>query len=253
MPPCASRQVRGSASERTSHGYFSILPIYSPLPRIPPLPPVLISFLPDHGNNFVKSTRRRRNDEGGTTALRGDCILPSSRVLTLYTPSLAQAFSLSLAREPSSASPFHPRRYRGARARCVLLLCPPRARSLRPLSVRLTFSLPLPSFFTLSRARSISYSFLLRVPLNSLATFALVRPPHRRVRTRGTRISVCSHARTLARSQPSSSSSSSSGRLRIRAAGVSRGTRGGKGTPEDASLSFRREGIPREPARITAN
>lgn len=122
-----------------------------------------------------------------------------------------------------------------------------RVLSVLSLSVSLSLSLscsPLSLLLhPLSRARSISYSFLLRVPLSSLATFALVRPPHRRVRTRGTRLSLVplsaygSHARTLA---AIILVVLSSGRLRIRAAGVSRdpeersaaGSTKGKGYPE---------------------
>lgn len=218
-------------------------------------------FFPRSRNNFVKSARRRRNDEGGTTALRGDCIRPSSRVLTPYTPSLA----LNPFLFPSHVS--HPRRLSFtlngivAHAPGVSFLSTLDVRVLSVLSLSVSPSLsPFPSSSP-SRARDL---FRIRSSCASRSARSLrSRLFGRRIDASGhggrdSRASVRSHARTLARSQPSSSSSSS-GRLRIRVAGVSRdkrneqaGSTEGKGTLEDVS-PFSLLQSRRNPARAGSN
>lgn len=136
MPPCASRQVRGPATE-SSHrllpGLLSALWVPLLFASLPPLPPVLspLPFFPRSRNNFVKSARRRRNDEGGTTALRGGLYTSLARPQAPRpSNSLSIPFSISRVKPPPAVLLSHPRRRRGARARCVLPLCSPPVRSV---------------------------------------------------------------------------------------------------------------------------
>lgn len=118
---------------------LSIFYSLAALPRLPPrLSPLL--FAPDHGIISLKA----HGGEGTTKEER----LPYEATVYVLTPSKPLARSISLS---------HPRRYRGARARCVLSLYPPRARSI--LSVCLSYNLsPFSSSRRLSRARDLSRS-----------------------------------------------------------------------------------------------
>lgn len=159
----------------------------------------VVTFSPRSRNNFVKSPRRRRNDEGGTTALRGDCIRPSSHVLHPLSPLSLVSLPLSLVTVIPGVSPFLSSLSGvAAHAPGVSFLSILRARA--PSSV---LSLFHPFAHPLSRARSISYSFFLRVSCRSLATFALVRGPlYRCIQARRIRPShICAFTRST-RSSP---------------------------------------------------
>lgn len=136
MPPCASRQIRGPRPESASSGYS-----LSSIRSSPPPCPLSSSsscrlFLPDREIISLKA----HGGKGTTKEER----LPYEA--TVYVPPRARPhpsltpFSRSLSPSAASAVPdvplarsfSHslPRRRRGARARCVLSLCPPRARSV---------------------------------------------------------------------------------------------------------------------------
>lgn len=131
---------------------------------LPPLPPVLspLPFFPRSRNNFVKSARRRRNDEGGTTALRGGLYTSLARPQAPRpSNSLSMPFSISRVKPPPAVLLSHP----PAASRRTRQVCPSSlfsACALRSLPVSPPLALPFPlSFLFLSRARSISYSCLL--------------------------------------------------------------------------------------------
>jgi len=158
-------------------------------------------FLPDHGNNFVKSARAAKERRR-----RNDC--PTRR---LYTFLLARPRPLPLrpndlflfpSRQPPPGFSL-PSTGAAAHAPGVSFLSALRVRA--PSSARLSSSLSPSPFFLLfssssrplSRTRSISYSFLLRVPFCSLATFALFG---RRIDASGHGGTLISFTRSLARS-----------------------------------------------------
>lgn len=166
----------------------------------------LLFFSPITGIISLKAHGRRRNDEGGTTALRGDCIRSSSRVLAPYpfTPAISFSFPRVSYLRGSLSLPVD-----GAAAHApgVSFLSTLRVRaSFTPSSVpsllfSFSFSL-LPSLLFLSPSLTHAIYFVFVPPARPvlLARYVrAVRSPHRRVPTRrgGT---LTSFARSLARS-----------------------------------------------------
>lgn len=244
---------------------------------LPPLPPVLspLPFFPRSRNNFVKSARRRRNDEGGTTALRGGLYTSLARPQAPRpSNSLSTPFSISRVKPPPAVLLSHLRRRRGARARCVLPLCSPPVRSVLSPYLLLSpsrFLFPFSSSHArdLFRIRASCARPVLLARSLVRSAFALVRSPHRRVQTPRTILSaVPPFARSLAYRPSSSSSSSERLRIRIRSRESSvrtrarrarRGmqeTRGGERHLETRFSEFSHD-QPHHPARgsprITAN
>lgn len=174
---------------------------------LPPLPPVLspLPFFPRSRNNFVKSARRRRNDEGGTTALRGGLYTFLARPQAPRpSNSLSIPFSISRVKPPPAVLLSHPRRRRGARARCVLPLCSPPVRSVLSPYLLLSpcrFLFPFSSSHArdLSRIRASCARPVLLARSLVRSAFALVRSPHRRVQTPRTILSPVPAVRSLAR------------------------------------------------------
>lgn len=211
MPPYASRQVRGPATE-SSHrllpGLLSALrcPCYSRLFLL--FLPFSHRFLfsPGHGIISLKAHGGEGTTKEERLPYEADCIRPS-RVLEPLAPRiLSRSLSLSLALN-------HPRRSfsltpggvaahaPGVSFLSVLRLC-------APFSPRISFSRPpASSFLSLPLTRAIYFVFVppVRVPFCSLArslvrsAFALVRSPHRRVQTPRTDTLCRASVRSLAR------------------------------------------------------
>lgn len=220
---------------RTSHGYslllilliFNFFYVFFPTRISSTLPSVPISFFPDHGIISLKA----HGGEGTTKEER----LPYEA--TVYVPPRASSPSAPLLSHnpflfPSHAS--HPRRL-SWRTRQVCPSSLPSASAFSPSSLSLSLSRSL-FLFLIRLIFSLSLSYPLTLLLHPLARaiyFVFVPPARpaqlaRYVRACSAAASTrpdtgdetlsClrSPARTLARSQPSSSSPSSSERLRIR-------------------------------------